>query len=1337
MEPDAATSAGQKRPRHEWNTSHNDTVKNEDSSEEANVLTPHTLRLLKLVQEGSTEHAQLAACQLEVLTAGSSPVVLWDILGRLQYFLTSHNWKTRHNASVAMEGVAKHLPVLDQEHFLQESHKTVGNEKHLWLTLSDLQGRLPVILEKGRPLLASAETKYDQHEDDELERLDQDLQGRDDFCQQRIQLQRTILAKRLGFSDILSQFSGKDVKSAVSGEDLVPNIATSTTSQNEKTKKRKRANAASQTSVRALLVMEIQQQQGETSLVSHRNSQSLLATELIYRMFDASWQVRHGSLMGILALMRAWKVHQSKGTFGIWPQDILARCLCVLSLERFGDYSGASSMESGGMVSPVREMAGQVFSVVFLMAPTSLQKEACDILAIMTGDDDWEVRHGALVALKYAVALMGKALDDSDDWPVTFLTRAFILAKESLEDQSDDIQSVAAQLLCTLFARDVKGVQLDQPNISLVARPLWKSLEQSRLVSSSIKDLVGLFSMLVSENCSLVLQAISDGKSKWDSFRRILERLNELLGCEYTSVKCSIIRAIGSIATHLSANISASEAAVDEKHSEMANSFCQIVESSYDMYFAHILIFDEKCTNQDLESFIKLCRESWALLAKASKYILAGSSKMRSDLEMRLILRYFNLHLHSRMVDANGVMSKLRDLSKSSFGRLLRLRLDLANAVAEFLVGDPFAKRETSHEMLELCVCACLDSPFTSQCEAACFLFGALSNRLDITSSITSPVQDVLENCQEVLCRNIQGIPLCIIVENSKVLDSVPTLSSLLLDSFSCGVEMVKERGARGNAAAEAVVQLWREIIESKTLAQQNGQNEKGNITLDSMRLSVSLTGALVAGGYHFLPPKLTPLIRALMTSVQNERDEVCRIHGCSHLTGLIGLLSGSVSPEKADGFTKTHSKMLNNLCKLITSNTEPGCIAAARVVGSLVGNLPTGASLRDIEPIWNALSTLSAYEGEVTHETQEALYMLQAVCKGLQRGKETTSLMIESILSSVVVLSIKSPESHVREYSSKCVKSICAVDESLALLKALPTVANFLKDSENDSYRVRGCQLLRSVLETASVSICPFVRSLLPLAMSLMTDPIELCAKTAATIFSLLVQLAPLVQESVSLSLVRSENDHKADLVMDHLIHGKALPPCDIHPTILGALKAGGVSLRGYQMEGVSWLRFLQTVGLNGALCDSMGLGKTLQALLGMAMSHLDANKKENPKSLVVCPSSVVGHWMREVERFFPGQEVFRAVALTGTSSQRKSLWDEGIGSCNLVVTSYSILRSDIGRLSKRPWQYCILDEGHLLKNPKTGEKDQRFHLSSTPLNPNSDYLISNIQRQRGLPGD
>uniref|UniRef100_A0A7S4AAS6 Uncharacterized protein n=1 Tax=Pseudo-nitzschia australis TaxID=44445 RepID=A0A7S4AAS6_9STRA len=161
---------------------------------------------------------------------------------------------------------------------------------------------------------------------------------------------------------------------------------------------------------------------------------------------------------------------------------------------------------------------------------------------------------------------------------------------------------------------------------------------------------------------------------------------------------------------------------------------------------------------------------------------------------------------------------------------------------------------------------------------------------------------------------------------------------------------------------------------------------------------------------------------------------------------------------------------------------------------------------------------------------------------------------------------------------------------------------------------------------------------------------------------------------------------------------------PCDIYSNVAESLREGGVVLRNYQHEGVSWLRFLQRINLNGALCDSMGLGKTLQAIVAVSLAHMDnADGKEQAKSLVVCPSSIVGHWVNEIHRYFPHNSIFRALAFVGNSQQLNFLLKNKMESCNLIVTSYERLRSEIDSLSKVNWTYCVLDEGHLLRNPKT----------------------------------
>lgn len=114
--------------------------------------------------------------------------------------------------------------------------------------------------------------------------------------------------------------------------------------------------------------------------------------------------------------------------------------------------------------------------------------------------------------------------------------------------------------------------------------------------------------------------------------------------------------------------------------------------------------------------------------------------------------------------------------------------------------------------------------------------------------------------------------------------------------------------------------------------------------------------------------------------------------------------------------------------------------------------------------------------------------------------------------------------------------------------------------------------------------------------------------------------------------------------------------------------------------------------------------LGKTLQSLVTIGLSHC-AESASPKRSLVVCPSTVVGHWVKEIRRFFPNNQVFSPFDFTGPTKTRRKFWNDEAHHHNIVVTSYSVLRSDIDLLETVVWDYCILDEGHLLKNPKTSE--------------------------------
>jgi superfamily II DNA or RNA helicase len=134
---------------------------------------------------------------------------------------------------------------------------------------------------------------------------------------------------------------------------------------------------------------------------------------------------------------------------------------------------------------------------------------------------------------------------------------------------------------------------------------------------------------------------------------------------------------------------------------------------------------------------------------------------------------------------------------------------------------------------------------------------------------------------------------------------------------------------------------------------------------------------------------------------------------------------------------------------------------------------------------------------------------------------------------------------------------------------------------------------------------------------------------------------------------------------------------------------------LRPYQEAGFGWLAFLWKHGLGGVLADDMGLGKTLQALalIGHAR-HADPQMRP---FLIVAPTSVVGIWAAEAERFAPDMKVVPISETVARGGQ--DLGDLATGA-DAVITSYTLLRIDFEAYAALGWSCLLLDEAQNTKN-------------------------------------
>ncbi|XID92382.1 DEAD/DEAH box helicase [Paenibacillaceae bacterium WGS1546] len=192
--------------------------------------------------------------------------------------------------------------------------------------------------------------------------------------------------------------------------------------------------------------------------------------------------------------------------------------------------------------------------------------------------------------------------------------------------------------------------------------------------------------------------------------------------------------------------------------------------------------------------------------------------------------------------------------------------------------------------------------------------------------------------------------------------------------------------------------------------------------------------------------------------------------------------------------------------------------------------------------------------------------------------------------------------------------------------------------------------------------------------------------------------------------------NEHLVMLIGQLTQHAErpALPP----PTGLRA------QLRPYQLEGYAWLSFLRRFGLGACLADDMGLGKTVQliAYLLLVQETERTSGREPSPSLIVCPTSVLGNWQKEIERFAPSLKVMLHYGGRRLSGEA---FAEEARRADVVLTSYATCSLDLETLQSLTWSSVSLDEAQNIKNAQTKQSaavrglkaKHRIALTGTPI--------------------
>ncbi|XP_058206166.1 TATA-binding protein-associated factor BTAF1 isoform X3 [Rhododendron vialii] len=1130
-------------------------------------------------------------------------------------------------------------------------------------------------------------------------------------------------------------------------------------------------------------------------------------------------------------------------------QDSVIRFLCLLSLDRFGDYV------SDQVVAPVRETCAQALGAVLKYMHPTLVHETLNMLLQMQCRPEWEIRHGSLLGIKYLVAVRQEMLND-------LLGQVLPACKAGLEDPDDDVRAVAAEALLPSAAAIVSQ---NGPTLHSVVMLLWDILLDLDDLSPSTSSVMNLLAEIYSREEMIPMMSgavTSKGKQEFD--------LNEMVGLDdpfegtvryenpyvlstlaprlwpfmrhsITSVRYSAIRTLERLL----------EAGIKSNMSEcpstsLWSSF--ILGDTLRIVFQNLLLESNEeilycservwrlllqCSVEDLEAAAKLYFSSWLELATtpygspldATKMFWPAALPRKSHFKAAAKMRALKLESDS-CVNATSDSAKATNIPQERIGdpssnpSKIIVGADVEMSVARTRVVTASALGILASKLQEGCMQYVVDSLWT-----------ALASLSGVQRQVAAMV--LISWFKEIKSRDLYGV-------NGFIPEFSNNFKNYLLDLLGCSdpafptkdsllpyAELSRTYCKMRNEAGQLV-----RAVESSALLNNKGQTTKmdpeslsvddavsfasslalvndtngvepvGQSTVDELELLrqrlLSTAGYLkcVQSNLHVtvsslvaaaviwmseLPAKLNPIILPVMASIKREQEELLQKKAAEALAELISdCIARKPSPN---------DKLVKNICSLTCM--DPCETPQAAALGSVdfiedqdlisfgtststskqkskVHTLASGedrsraegyisrrgselalkhlcekfgASLFEkIPKLWDCLTEvlkpgtpvgLALSDPNHTSLVIEPLKDPQTLINNIQVIRSIAPMLDETLRPKLLTLlpcifkCISHSHVAVRLAASRCITSMAKSMTINVMAAVIENVIPMLGDMTSIYTRQGAGMLVSLLVQGLGVELVPYAPLLVVPLLRCMSDCDHLVRQSVTHSFAALVPLLPLARglsppTELSEGLSRSKEDAQ---FLEQLVDNSHIEDYKLSTELK-------VTLRRYQQEGINWLAFLRRFNLHGVLCDDMGLGKTLQAsaiLASDVAEHRAANDgRDPPPSLIICPSTLVGHWVYEIEKFIDAS-VITTLRYVGSAQDRILLRSQFDGK-NIIITSYDVVRKDVDYLEQLLWNYCVLDEGHIIKNHKSKitcavkhlKAQHRLILSGTPIQNN-----------------
>mmetsp|Transcript_35321 Transcript_35321/g.56355 ORF Transcript_35321/g.56355 Transcript_35321/m.56355 type:complete len:1755 (-) Transcript_35321:595-5859(-) len=1033
----------------------------------------------------------------------------------------------------------------------------------------------------------------------------------------------------------------------------------------------------------------------------------------IQNILNERWEARQGASTALLAIIRSRR-RLGKSTYSTIEnelQDIVIRCICVLGMDRFGDYA------LDNVVAPVRESCAQLLALCASMLPQHFLDRTIDSLCTMikpdssyalandVGDDMyattlWGRRYGSLLAVKYILRLLRRD-EDSQFERVAQKTLPLVMkvliqeSKENVNPETnevvdtgmfnDEVRTACSEVVLGCLSSDAEQVK------NIIRFAVGEKATSLAVSCNDLWELLTRLDVVVMASAGSIIQLASRITCICPGFEPpLLETLPIMLNSKVSNVirkgtLTALLDLYSSPDTTLNLVTNRLEflkVIAPPVMYEFGEANSQLAHDSWDLFVTNCCTTNPD--HQILDSLLQVCFD-W--IASTSNPTFPAAYCVSSLLRSQAYQTFMGT-----------LLENVENQAQLSFLLQAAVMTDSCTRVS---IPATLFGRDWGPQSDE-CVLV-LRKALWNACKFLCDAF--VSNGLSKTAILsTAPgdliLQSMIEDNQTILknCENQSLVDAAHAIVATHVTTWVTQLSENNMSR-----EDFKQWNESTTATRELVVQTINDLAKArkKLDCQERGLESALKFQAVSKNLPESIGGLVkplvktFTSGYSFDENMSELLARTLVSLLGDVFEDVNHRKALEKIPLLIYKVA--ISKESQSFFKMLSKQYSGELMWDLVPSIHSQLSAIFPCFGRAIQHLPSvgdkckksdathAANILcifsdnnpDSKLYTDYVSAILGWVGELDENKtdSEALFLvlkqlLQSFTwKGLLRTRNATWAGIHRLL--------------------------------------LPHV--ILNRHANPASRVYALRILESLLDDVKAAL-PYVAGIVLDVNSAMQDGEALVRRTAATCFAKCVQLVPIEHKNEDADLSVGIDLDDSTFLESKREKGRSfflglLAGVTNDPSLeraVGLASENSISLREYQVHGVKWLAFLAKHGLSGALCDDLGLGKTLMALTQIAHS----TKLHGGTSLVVCPSTLTGHWAHEIQKWYPNQ--LGPLPYVGAPAQRHDVLSTFLQGSNdtkqgsVFITSYQILRRDVDKLMQvGKFNYILLDEAHTIRNP------------------------------------